>query len=140
MRPTPDVEWSFNGPDDAAAYRSEVASLWGVWMVALTLLVFAAGWVVWVTGLGAMVGLVVLARPLQRRAALLVPDDVVPAAGAGAFRKSKRDSVLRELAFGEAPLRAAGCGPVWIWTRRFVVGATFAGFAFVLYDLFVAQG
>ena len=108
MRRPPTSSGVSTGLRTAAAYRSEVGILWGVWMVALALLVFAAGWIVWVAGLAALVGLVVLARPLQRRAALIVPDDTVPAAGPGAFRKSERDGVLRELAFGEAPLR--GCG------------------------------
>ena len=139
MRPLPDQVWTFDGPDDAAAYRSELGRLWLLWLVALAALMFAQGWLVFVAGAGALAGLIVVARPLQARAAAIVPEDDVPdATVAATFRRSHRDRVLRELAYGEAPLVASGAGPAWIWGRRAMVGLTFAAFAFVLYDLFLA--
>lgn len=139
MRPIPDQEWGFDGPDDAAAYRRDVARLWAVWVVAIAALMFTQGWLVLIAGVVALGGLIVVARPLQARAAAIVPDDDVPDATVVAmFRRSRRDRVLRELAYGEAPLVASGAGPAWIWGRRAVVGLTFVAFAIVLYDLFVA--
>lgn len=135
MRPTPDVEWAFEGPDDVASYLRQVATVWAVWLVGMAALMFVAHWVVIPVGIGVLGLLMLLARPLQARAVKLVPEDDAPEPGAGAFHKTKRDRVLRELAFGEAPLRAAGAGPIWIWTRRLVVGLTIAAFVFVLFDL-----
>jgi hypothetical protein len=139
MRPTPDVEWAFEGPDDAAAYLREVATLWTVWLVGMVALLFSGNWIVILVGLGVIVLLLVLARPLQARAAKIVPDDEVPEPGRTAFRKTKRDRVLRELAFGEAPLRAAGAGPGWIGARRTVVALTIVAFVFVLLDLLMVE-
>jgi len=137
VRPLPDIEWVFAGPEDAAAYRREVARLWGGWLLGMAALMLAANWVVLLAGIGVLVAIVVFARPLQARAATIVPDDDVPEPGiSAALHRSRRDRVLRELAFGEAPLRASGGGTAWVWARRIVVGLTFGAFAFVLYDLF----
>jgi hypothetical protein len=139
MRPTPDVEWVFDGPEDAAAYLREVGILWAVWLVAMAALMVSTSWIVIVGGIGVLGLLLVLARPLQARAVKLVPDDDVPDPGATAFRKTKRDRVLRELAFGEAPLKAAGAGPIWIWSRRLIVLLTVVAFVVVLLDLLVPR-
>jgi len=140
VRPLPDQEWGFDDPDDAAAYRGELGRLWALWLVALAALMFAQGWLVLVAGVLALGGLIVVARPLQARAAVIVPDDDVPdPTVAATFRRSRRDRVLRELAYGEAPLVASGAGPAWIWGRRAIVGLTFAAFAVVLYDLLLAE-
>jgi hypothetical protein len=134
----PDQEWGFEGPDDAAAYRRELGQLWALWLVALAALMFARGWLVVIAGAVALVGLIIVARPLQARAEAIVPDDDVPdPTVAATFRRSRRDRVLRELAYGEAPLEASGAGQGWIWGRRVIVGLTFAAFALVLYDLFL---
>lgn len=134
----PDQEWSFDGPDDAAAYRRDLGRLWVLWLGALAALMFAQGWLVFVAGAVALVGVIIVARPLQARAAAIVPDDEVPdPTVTAAFQRSRRDRVLRELAYGEAPLVASGAGPAWIWGRRVMVGLTFAAFAIVLYDLFL---
>ncbi len=141
MRPLPDQEWNFDGPDDAATYRRELIRLWSLWLVALTVLMFADGWMVFLAGAVALVGLILVGRPLQARAEAIVPDDDVPdATVAAAFQRSRRDRILRELAYGEAPLVASGAGPAWIWGRRVMVVVTFGAFAFVLYDLLVAGG
>ena len=125
MRPTPDVEWHFEGPEDGAAYRAEVARLWAAWMIGMGALVFAESGLIWLAGIGVLVVVLLLARPLQARAARIVPEDDLPELKMSSpRRRSTRDRVLRELAFGEAPLRASGGGPSWIWARRIVVIST----------------
>jgi len=140
MRPLRDVDWTFDDPDDAARYRRQVAMLWGAWIAAMAVLVVAEGWVLWVAAVAALVALVALSRPLQSRAAAIVPDDDLPKPGLSGIKRSRRDRVLRELAYGEAPLRASGGGSMWVGARRLVVLLTFAGVAFVLYDLLTTGG
>jgi hypothetical protein len=136
----PDVAWTFDDPDDAARYRREVAMLWGAWIGAMVVLILAQGWVLWVAGATILVVLMMLSRPLQSRAATIVPEDETPKPGLSGIHRSRKDRVLRELAYGEAPLRASGGGPAWVWGRRLVVAVTFAGVAFVLYDLVTTGG
>ena len=82
----------------------------------------------------------VTARPLQRRAEALVPDDEPPAGGVGGIfgRGSKRDRVLHDLSYGVTPLRAADAGRGWIAARHVIVGLTIFAFGFVLVDIWFA--
>jgi hypothetical protein len=134
MRQIPDIEWQFAGPDDEARYRTEVSKIWSAWLVALVALVFGTGWIVTIVGLVVLGVIVVLIRPLQQRAADLVPDD-----GSGADAAA-RDRALRDLVFSEAPLKVANSGPAWLWARRSVVVLTGLAVALAVYDLLTGMG
>jgi hypothetical protein len=122
-----DSTW-FADETDARAYLGEVARLWGAWAVGLTLLLaLQGGWVLLVALLLAA-AMVWLGQPIQRRARAL---DHASSRGGRAG-----DDAARELAYGEAPLRAAldltGASPNWVWARRALVIATIAGFVIVV--------
>jgi hypothetical protein len=136
-----DRDWGFDDVADASAYLREVGVLWATWVVALVALIISRGWLVLVLGVAVIAALIWAARPLQSRAAKLVPEDSV-VGGRRSFlvgRSTERDLVLRQLAYGEAPLRTAvglsGAGRWWLTGRLVVVGLTVVGFVWVLTTL-----
>ena len=132
MRRRLDIEWRFAGPDDGAAYRTEIGRIWAVWLLALAVLVVGEGWLLTVAGIALIVVLLGLTRPLQQRATALARADTTEDSGTDDVDPALRDRILRELVFGEAPLVASGGGQGWVWTRRLIVGATAAAVAVVL--------
>ncbi len=137
-------DWGFAGAADASAYLRQVGVLWATWVVALVALIVSRGWLVLVLGVAVIAALIFAARPLQARAAKLVPEDSV-VGGRRSFlvgRSTERDLVLRQLAYGEAPLNAAvelsGSGRWWLAGRVAVVGLTVVGFVWVLVTLVFA--
>lgn len=121
-----DSTW-FADESDARAYLGEVGRLWGAWAVGLALLLtLDGGWVLF-AGLLLIAAMIWLGRPIQRRARSLEHADGQPSGG---------DDPARELAYGEAPLRAAleivGASPNWVWARRGLMIATVVGFVVVV--------
>lgn len=136
-----DRDWGFADAADASAYLREVGVLWATWLIALVPLLISRGWLVLVFGAVVIAALIWAARPLQARAARLVPEDSV-VGGRRSFligRSTERDVVLRQLAYGEAPLRRAveltGSGRWWLTGRVVVVGMTVVAFVWVLMTL-----
>lgn len=132
------TDWGFEGAADARAYLGEVGRLWGAWLAGLVALLVVDTVAVVVAGV-AVIGLLMwLARPLQARAAAVVPTDTLfgPSRWSIVGKGTARDRVLRSFAYGEEPLRHAvdlsGGSRLWLVGRRVVVMATVAAFAFVL--------
>jgi hypothetical protein len=134
-------DWEFTDAADAASYLREVGVLWTTWLVGLVALVAGSGLLVVVLGVLVIAALLWVARPLQARAANLVPEDSVTGGKRSilAGRNTERDLVLRQLAYGDAPLSAAiavsGSGRWWLTARRVLVGLTIVAFVFVLITL-----
>ena len=93
------------------------------------LLTLDGGWVLF-AGLLLIAAMIWLGRPIQRRARSLEHAD---------DQQSGRDDPARELAYGEAPLRAAlemvGASPNWVWARRGLMAATVVGFIVVVFTI-----
>jgi hypothetical protein len=135
----------FRDADDARAYLGEVGRLWLAWIVTLVLLFLVQQW--WALlgiGIAFLVGMAVLGRPLQARA-LRIPgkaanDRSGPERGKAS---SRRDAALRQLMYGEAPLREAialsRATTLLIWVRRLMIVATVIAFVFVMVGLFSAS-
>ena len=133
-----EIEYTFNGPGDARSYLREVGKLWGLWVVGLVAVLLSHGIALVVLSIGLLVSLMVLARPLLPRTEALVPVNrkeggVVESALRGG---TTRDRVLRDLAYGIAPIRAAlavaGLDPRWVLARHLVIAITLLAFAGVL--------
>ncbi len=125
------LEFTFEGPQDARAYLSEVGRLWAAWVLGMAALFLTSAMALLLAGVLVIVALVVAARPLQRRAEVMVPD---PSAGSGdgvRVGRTDRDRVLRALAYGEAPIRnavtLAGASVGWLVARRIVLVLTIVG-------------
>lgn len=133
-----DGDWGFRDRNDAARYLGEVQRLWLAWLLGLAALVFTTGWLVVAAGVITVALLLFLARPLQERAAALVPEDTLVG---GRFnvvgRGTARDRVLRALAYGRPPLEVAtgltGTGRWLLLGRLVVIAATVVGFFAVLF-------
>jgi hypothetical protein len=133
----PDFQW-FTDASDARAYLSEIGKLWVAWLLALAALLAFDGFLLIVAAFAVVAGWLILARPLQRRAARLV--EVEPPEGEGwqasTARGRQRDRVLRELTVGKAPLDAAleeiGVSPSWAYARYVVLVMTIVAFIYVI--------
>lgn len=121
-----DSTW-FADVSDARAYLGEVGRLWAAWTVGLALLLALDGGWLLLAGLLLIGTMIWLGRPIQRRARAIEDANHPP---------SGRDDLVRELAYGEAPLRAAldvvGASPKWVWVRRALMIATVVGFVVVV--------
>jgi len=132
------VEYTFAGPDDARTYLREVGRLWTVWVVGLVAVLLAHGLPLLFLSVGLIAVLILLARPLLPRTEALVPlNSREGGAVESALRGgTTRDRVLRELAYGTAPLEAAlrmaGLSPKWVAARHVVVATTLLGFVYVI--------
>ncbi|MCP4305892.1 MAG: hypothetical protein GY926_08055 [bacterium] len=134
-----DIAYTFDGPEDARTYLRQVGLLWLVWVVGLTVVLVTSGPpLIWVS-IGLIATLLLLARPLLTRSESLVPANAQEDnAAVSALRGgTTRDRVLRELAYGSKPVRAAlasaGMSEKWLIARHFVVAATLLGLVYVLF-------
>jgi hypothetical protein len=133
-----EIDWGFEGADDARRYLGEVARLWGAWIAGLVGLVAVNNLAVVAVGVVVIGLLLWLARPLQVRAAKVVPEDTLVGGRFGVVGKGTvRDRVLRQFAYGDQPLRQAvdlsGASSLWLWARQGVVAATIIAFVAVLF-------
>jgi hypothetical protein len=133
-----DVAYTFDGPADARAYLREVGRLWALWVVGVVAILVTHGVLLIALAVAVLVALLVGAAPLWNRVEKLVPVNRreggrVAAAWRGG---TTRDRVLRELAYGDRPIRAAlktaGLSPAWIAARHVVVAGTVIAFVFVV--------
>jgi hypothetical protein len=132
-----DNEWRFADEADAARYLAEVRRLWLAWLLGLAGLMFAEGWWVIVAGVVTVGLLLALARPLQARAAAIVPEDTLVGGKFNVVGKgTARDRVLKQLAYGRAPLEraaeVAGRGGWLIGARAVMIGLTVLAFVYVV--------
>lgn len=133
-----EIEYAFDGPADARAYLREVGTLWVVWIVGLAAVMFTHGVTLIIVAVVLLVSLLMLARPLLPRTEMLVPENrreggkLETALRGG----TTRDRVLRELAYGVAPMEAAldtaGYSPRWIVARHLVIALTILAFIGVI--------
>ncbi len=133
-----EIEYTFSSPDDARTYLREVGLLWGVWVVGLAAVLFTHGVAVLIVALVLFAALSILARPLLPRTEKLVPENKREGGAVEtAFRGgTTRDRVLRDLAYGAAPmlaaLQTAGLSPHWVIARHLVIALTLLALVYVL--------
>lgn len=133
-----EIEYTFSSPSDARTYLRQVALLWGVWVVGLVAVLLSHGLALVFLSIGLLATLILLARPLLPRTEALVPvNNKESGALESALRGgTTRDRVLRELAYGAAPTRAAlnaaGLDPRWIAMRHLVIAITLLAFVAVI--------
>ena len=134
------IEYRFSDAQDARAYLGEVARLWAVWVVGLVVILLSHGTVLVVASISVLVGLIVLARPLLPRTEALVPVNKREGGAARAALRggTTRDRVLRDLAYGDKPMRAAlataDLSLWWLAARHSVIAATLIAFVFVVLE------
>jgi hypothetical protein len=132
-----DFQW-FTDAADARAYLDEIGRLWIAWLLALAALLAFDGLLLVVTAFAVVAAWLILAKPLQRRAARLVEDEPPEEEGwqAAASRGKHRDQVLRELTVGRVPLEtsllAIGASPWWAYARYGVITLTVVAFIYVI--------
>jgi hypothetical protein len=133
-----DVDYRFDGPADARMYLREVGALWAVWLVGLVAVLLTHGAVLLIGAAVLLVALLVLARPLLPRTEALVPENRTEGGKVETALRggTTRDRVLRELAYGDAPmsaaLEAAGFNRRWIVVRHLVIALTLLAFGYVV--------
>jgi len=132
----------FRDADDARAYLREVGRLWLAWIVTLALLFLVQHWwALLAIGIGFLIGMSIIGRPLQERAQRIADPDAKVRSGRGGRRK---DVALRQLMYGEGPLRQAialtGRPSLILWVRRLVLAGTVLAFLWVMVGLFAATG
>ncbi len=133
--------WGFADGSDAHRYLSDVARLWLGWLAGLAALMFTQGWLVVAAGVVTVGALLFLARPLQIRAAALVPKDTLVGSRFNVVgRGTERDKVLKALAYGREPLEeAVALSGSYTWlprARSLMIAATIVAFVFVLLTTF----
>jgi hypothetical protein len=135
------MSW-FTDADDARRYVGEISRIWAVWIIGLVGLFTVTGWWVLLAGVAVLVVLVWLMQPIQRRANGIDDPDETVEGGGGRFGgpRTRRETALRVLMYGEAPLTEAietyGVWWGWVWVRRAVIAATAVAFAVVILDVF----
>ena len=134
-------DWGFDGKLDARRYLSDVLRLWAGWLLGLAALMFTQGWWVVVAGVITVAILVVFARPMQARAAALVPEDTLVGNRYNVVgRGTARDKALQAFAYGPEPLEQAttiaGTGRWMLVARPVMIWVTVAAFIFVLLTSF----
>jgi hypothetical protein len=142
-----DSEWGFADAEDARRYLGEVGRLWAIWTAGMLFLISNNGWVVVAGGAVVIAALLFFGRPLQARAARIVPEDTLVSAKSWSVlpgKGTKRDVVFKQLAYGRDPVREAvviGDGSsLWEPARSAVVALTVAAFVLVLYQLMTGSG
>ena len=131
--------YTFDNRDDALTYLREVGALWIGWVVALFGLMLTNAGLLIVWGVASLVVLMLLARPLQRRAEKAVPENQVEGGAINTALRggTTRDRVLRDLSYGAGPLRAAldtvGWSQRWVLARHVVVALSLLALAFVIF-------
>ena len=132
------IEYTFSSPADARDYLREVGLLWGVWVVGLVAVLFTHGITLLIVAAVLFTALLLLARPLLPRAEMLVPENKREGGALEAALRggTTRDRVLRELAYGVAPVEAAlqtaGLSSRWVAARHMVIALTLLAFVYVL--------
>lgn len=127
----------FSSPDDARQFLTERLKLWGLWVIALALMVTLGGWLLLVAAVLVLVNLGSVARPLHARAVDLVPEDsqVGNAFETMIGRGTERDRLARKLMYGAEPLEEAltltGGSRAWLLAHWAVIALTVAAFALV---------
>jgi hypothetical protein len=135
------LTYTFEGREDADKYLRELSLLWAAWLVGLSGLVFTNPLVLVVWAVGIVGVLVVLSKPIQRRAERLVPEDKAEGGKLDTLYRggTHRDRAIRDLAYGIEPLRAAlratGRSERWILLRYLIIGATIFAFIYSLTTL-----
>ncbi len=134
-------EWGFAGAADARRYLSDVLRLWSGWLLGLAALLFTEGWWVVIAGVLTIALLLFLARPLQARAAGLVPEDTLVGSRFNVVgRGTARDKALQAYAYGREPLeeavRLTGRGGWMLIVRPLMIWVTIAAFLYVLFTTF----
>lgn len=133
-----DVVYTFDGPADARSYLGEIGKLWTAWIVGLAAVMATDGVALLVIAVVLFGVLFYLSRPLLPRTEKLVPENkreggAIEAALRGG---TTRDRVLRELAYGVAPLEAAletaGLSPRWVAVRHLLIAVTVLAFIYVV--------
>ena len=133
-----DVVYTFDGQADARAYLGEIGKLWTAWTVGLAAVMATNGVALLVIAVVLFGALLYLSRPLLPRTEKLVPENkreggAIEAALRGG---TTRDRVLRELAYGMAPLEAAletaGLSPRWVAARHLLIAVTVLAFIYVV--------
>lgn len=133
-----DVAHTFDDPDDARTFLREVGLLWAVWVAGLAAVLLTHGRALVLVALVLLGALLFLARPLLPRSEALVPENSREGGALEtAFRGgTTRDRVLRDLAYGVAPMQAAletaGLSSRWLVLRHLVVALTLLAFAYVV--------
>ena len=136
--PMSEIEYTFSSPADARSYLREVGLLWGVWLVGLAAVLLTHGVTVLIVAAVLFPALLILARPLLPRTDKLVPENRKEG---GVFETAlrggtTRDRVLRELAYGVAPMAAAlekaGLSSRWLAARHIVIALTLLAFIYVV--------
>ena len=133
-----DIEYTFSGADDARTYLREIGLLWGTWLVGLVAIMLTRGAVLIVVATLLFIALLVLARPLLPRTEELVPENKREGGALNAALRggTTRDRVLRDLAYGVAPMSAAlevvGLSQRWVLARHAVIAATLLAFVYVV--------
>lgn len=133
-----DVQYTFDDPADAKGYLREVGALWAVWVFGLIAVLLTHGTALFVIAAALLIALLVLARPLLPRTEGLVPENRKEGGKMETALRggTTRDRVLRELAYGDAPmsaaLEAAGLNRRWIIVRHLVIALTLLAFLYVV--------
>lgn len=133
----PDFQW-FTDAADARAYLNEIGRLWIAWLLALAALLAFNGFLLVVTAFAVVAAWLILAQPLQQRAARFVEAEPPEGEGwqASTSRGKKRDRVFREFSVGRAPLEAAlqeiGVSRRWADARYVVIALTLVAFIYVI--------
>ena len=133
-----DIVYTFDGPADARGYLGEIGKLWTTWIVGLAAVMATDGVALLIISVVLLGALLYLSRPLLPRTEKLVPENkreggAIEAALRGG---TTRDRVLRELAYGVAPLEAgleaAGLSPRWVAVRHLLIAVTVLAFIYVV--------
>ncbi|MDJ0925459.1 MAG: hypothetical protein QNJ77_12935 [Acidimicrobiia bacterium] len=133
-----DIDYTFSSAEDARAYLREIGLLWGTWIVGLVAILLTRGTVLMIVAAALFVALLALARPLLPRTEVLVPENKREGGALNAALRggTTRDRVLRELAYGVAPMSAAleatGNSQRWVVMRHAMVAVTLVAFVFVV--------
>lgn len=134
-----ELVYTFDGPEDARVYLREVSTVSVVWVIGLAGLLITQALLLIAWAVVVFVALFLAARPLQRRAEELVPDNTVEAGRVNTVLRggTTRDRVLRDLFYGTKPLRTAlaecGMSQRWIVLRHLVVALTILAMAYVVF-------
>jgi len=131
--------YTFETPNDAMVYLREVSTLWVIWIVGLAGLMVTHAVVLIVWAVVVLVSLYFAARPLQRRAEELVPENTVEGGKVNTALRggTTRDRALRDYFYGTAPLEAAldaaGMSRRWVVIRHLIVALTLLALVYVVF-------
>lgn len=134
-----ELVYKFDTPDEAWVYLREVSTLWVVWIIGLAGLMVTHAVLLIVWAVTVLVALYFAARPLQRRAEELVPENTVEGGKVNTALRggTTRDRALRDYFYGTAPLEAAldaaGMSRRWVGVRHLMVALTLLSLLYVVF-------